>query len=131
MIRAHQPRAPPASNGGPELQAAASKASPESPRRAFLRESSQALPRLQLALTTPADREIWVLFFPALIALVLEPVQQLADTVIIGRLGVEQLGAAGLGTVLFQFSLGFLSRCGALLLGDARGGSGGGSSRAT
>lgn len=35
--------------------------------------------------------------------------QQVADTIIIGRLGVAELGAAGLGTVLFQFSLGFFS----------------------
>lgn len=75
----------------------------------FFRESSTALTQLKFQLTGPHDREIWVLFFPALIALVLEPVQQVADTIIIGRLGVAELGAAGLGTVLFQFSLGFFS----------------------
>lgn len=67
------------------------------------------MPQLRLQLLTQYDRDIWALFLPALVALLLEPLQQLADTVIIGRLGVAELGAAGLGTVLFQFSLGFFA----------------------
>lgn len=61
------------------------------------RESSSLLPQLHFQVSTPFDREIWALFVPALFALVLEPVQAMADTAIIGQLGVEQLGAAGLG----------------------------------
>lgn len=58
---------------------------------------------------SPYDREIGALFLPALIALLLEPLQQFIDTIIVGRLGVPQLGALGLGTVLFQFALGFFA----------------------
>lgn len=54
------------------------------------------------------DEEIARLFFPALLALVLEPVQALIDTSIVGRLGPSELGAVGLGTVVFQFALGTL-----------------------
>lgn len=57
----------------------------------------------------PRDGEIWKLFSPALFALVLEPVQALIDTSIVGRIGTPQLGAVGLGTVAFQFILGFFS----------------------
>ena len=55
----------------------------------------------------PNDGEIFKLFFPALLALVLEPVQALVDMSIVGRLGASELGAVGLGTVTFQFALGF------------------------
>jgi len=44
------------------------------------------LPQLRFQLLTQYDRDIWALFLPALVALLLEPLQQLADTVIIGRL---------------------------------------------
>jgi len=62
-----------------------------------------------MRLRSPYDKEIAALFAPALIALLLEPIQQLVDTAIIGTLGVPQLGALGLGTVLFQFALGFFA----------------------
>lgn len=61
-------------------------------------------PRVQL--WTVHDAEIWGLFLPALIALILEPLQQMIDAAIVGRLGVPELGAVGLGTVLFQFVVG-------------------------
>lgn len=35
--------------------------------------------------------------------------QQTAESVLVGRLGVPQLGAMGLGTVLFQFAVGFFA----------------------
>ena len=56
----------------------------------------------------------------------LEPVQQAAESVVVGRLGVEQLGAVGLGTVLFQFALGFMN---SLVRGGGVGGGGRGVSR--
>ncbi len=62
------------------------RSSAQSSRIGFLRESSAALPQLRLQLLTQYDRDIWALFLPALVALLLEPLQQLADTVIIGRL---------------------------------------------
>ncbi|EFN54965.1 hypothetical protein CHLNCDRAFT_134737 [Chlorella variabilis] len=52
-------------------------------------------------LRSPYDGEIWLLFLPALIAGVLEPIQQTAESIL--------LGALGLGTVLFQFAVGFLA----------------------
>lgn len=55
------------------------------------------------------DAEIQRLFFPALLALVLEPIQALIDTSVVGHLGIEELGAVGLGTVSFQFLIGFFS----------------------
>lgn len=57
-------------------------------------------------LSTPVDSEILSMFFPALIALVLEPLQASVEAVIVGHLGVAPLGAVGVGTVIFQFVLG-------------------------
>ena len=62
------------------------RTSAQSSRLGFLRESSTVLPQLRFQLLTQYDRDIWALFLPALVALLLEPLQQLADTVIIGRL---------------------------------------------
>eukprot|EP00887_Chlorella_sp_A99_P002100 scaffold21.g2100.t1 len=61
----------------------------------------------RMPLSSPHDREVVALFLPALIALLLEPLQQLGESVLVGRLGVAELGACGLGTLLFQFALGF------------------------
>lgn len=60
----------------------------------------------RLPLLSFYDREIWSLFAPAAIALVLEPVQMSIETAIVGQLGVSPLGAVGFGTVLFQFAIG-------------------------
>ena len=60
-------------------------------------------------MTSPLDGEIQRLYFPALLALVLEPVQALTDSVVVGRIGTPQLGALGLGTAVFQFVLGLFS----------------------
>ncbi len=60
-------------------------------------------------MTSPIDGEIQRLYFPALVALVLEPVQALTDSVVVGRIGSPQLGALGLGSVVFQFLLGLFS----------------------
>ncbi|MEO2191847.1 MAG: MATE family efflux transporter, partial [bacterium] len=60
-------------------------------------------------LTSPLDGEIQRLYFPALLTLVLEPVQALTDSVVVGRIGTPQLGALGLGTAVFQFVLGLFS----------------------
>ena len=60
-------------------------------------------------LFSPIDGEIKRLYFPALLALVLEPVQSLIDAVVVGRIGTQQLGALGIGTVTFQLVLGFFS----------------------
>lgn len=95
--------------GGAAPRPGGQQPAPETSKAAFLHAAGSALRQLRLEARSPHDAEILLLFLPALVALVLEPVQQMADTIIIGRLGVAQLGAAGLGTVLFQFSLGFLS----------------------
>ncbi|KAI3438217.1 hypothetical protein D9Q98_000654 [Chlorella vulgaris] len=60
-------------------------------------------------LRSPLDWQISLLFMPALIAGLLEPVQQTAESILVGKLGVSQLGALGLGTVLYQFSVGFFA----------------------
>ena len=77
--------------------------------QAFYRKTGGLFVRPQLMVRHAKDEEIWRLFFPALFALVLEPVQALIDTSIVGRIGTPQLGAVGLGTVAFQFILGFFS----------------------
>ncbi|PSC72302.1 MATE family efflux transporter [Micractinium conductrix] len=79
---------------------------PAAQRAAFYSEAAAQL-AAGPALTSVHDREIGLLFFPALLGGLLEPIQQSAETLLVGRLGVTQLGAMGLGTVLFQFSVGF------------------------
>jgi hypothetical protein len=59
-------------------------------------------------LLSPHDAAIAALALPAALALLLEPLQALVDTAIVGTLGVTSLGAVGLGTVVFQFVLGEL-----------------------
>lgn len=59
-------------------------------------------------LRSPNDGEILGLLKPAVLALVLEPIQATVDTVVVATLGVTPLGAVGLGTVLFQFAIGVL-----------------------
>lgn len=99
---------------GPALPAAASPGASGAPttvaqqssRRAFYQEASRKLvPRP--ALRSGYDQEIFLLFLPALVAGMLEPLQQSVESMLVGRLGVSQLGAMGLGTVLFQFAVGF------------------------
>lgn len=75
----------------------------------FYRRTGSLLRNPIVSLHADQDGEILALFFPALFALVLEPVQALIDTSIVGRLGVPELGAVGLGTVTFQFALGFFA----------------------
>ncbi|KAL4452363.1 hypothetical protein ABPG75_008025 [Micractinium tetrahymenae] len=97
--------APPiaASPGGP---GATTTVAQQSSRRAFYQEASRKLvPRPNLR--SGFDQEICLLFLPALVAGMLEPLQQSAESVLVGKLGVSQLGAMGLGTVLFQFAVGF------------------------
>ena len=47
---------------------------------------------------SPDDREIWRLAWPALGALVAEPLYVLADTAIVGRIGTPQLGGLALAS---------------------------------
>lgn len=82
---------------------------PAKAAQAFYRKTGSLFLRPQFDLRHERDEEIWNLFFPALFALVLEPVQALIDTSVVGRVGTPQLGAVGLGTVAFQFILGFFS----------------------
>lgn len=86
-----------------------SKANSVKVAQTFYRRTGDLLKHPSIALHFEQDREIRRLFFPALLALVLEPVQALVDTSIIGHLGVSELGAVGLGTVTFQFVLGFFA----------------------
>lgn len=75
----------------------------------FYRRTGALLLEPKIPLSSPYDREIWSLFSPALVALVLEPVQAAVDAGFVGHLGPAQLGAVGFGTVLFQFALGFFA----------------------
>lgn len=77
--------------------------------QAFYRRTGGLFLRPRFLIEHGRDKEIWTLFSPACFALVLEPVQALIDTSVIGRVGTPQLGAVGLGTVAFQFILGFFS----------------------
>jgi putative MATE family efflux protein len=74
----------------------------------FYRRSGNRLlkPSLHRSMWSATDAGICNLFFPALMALVLEPIQATIETATVGHLGVAPLGAVGLGTVIFQFSLG-------------------------
>lgn len=74
--------------------------------KTFYRRTGALFLQPRIPRSSVYDREIWVLFLPAVIALVLEPVQSLIETAIVGQLGVSPLGAVGFGTVLFQFALG-------------------------
>lgn len=56
----------------------------------------------------PLPRQILALAVPALGALVAEPAFLLADTVIIGRLGVEELAGAALGITVMQTVTGLM-----------------------
>ncbi|KAL4450047.1 hypothetical protein ABPG77_010716 [Micractinium sp. CCAP 211/92] len=92
-----------ASPGG---SGATNTVSQQSSRRAFYQEASRKLmPRP--ALRSGYDQEIFLLFLPALVAGMLEPLQQSVESILVGKLGVSQLGAMGVGTVLFQFAVGF------------------------
>jgi len=75
----------------------------------FYRRAGLLMLHPKPVLLSPIDGEIQRLYFPALLALVLEPVQSLTDAVIVGRVGTPQLGALGIGTVAFQFVLGLFS----------------------
>lgn len=75
----------------------------------FYRRSGGLLLHPRPVINSPIDGEIRRLYFPALLALVLEPVQALTDAVVVGRIGTPQLGALGLGSVFFQFVLGLFS----------------------
>ena len=78
-------------------------------RQVFYRRSGGLILHPRPVLTSPLDGEIQRLYFPALLALVLEPLQALTDSVVVGRIGTPQLGALGLGSVMFQFVLGLFS----------------------
>lgn len=75
----------------------------------FYRKTGTLLLRPHLVRISPHDPDIWSLLPPALVALVLEPVQASVDAIVAGQLGAAQLGAVGFGTVLFQFCLGFFA----------------------
>jgi putative MATE family efflux protein len=75
----------------------------------FYRKTGTLLLRPHLPRISPHDPDIWSLLPPALVALVLEPVQASVDAIVAGQLGAAQLGAVGFGTVLFQFCLGFFA----------------------
>jgi putative MATE family efflux protein len=53
-------------------------------------------------------RQILALAVPALGALIAEPLFLLADTAIVGHLGVEQLAGVGLGTTVLQTAVGLM-----------------------
>jgi putative MATE family efflux protein len=78
-------------------------------QKTFYRRTGALFLQPRVPLSSVYDREIWILFAPAVIALVLEPVQMAIETAIVGQLGVSPLGAVGFGTVLFQFALGCFS----------------------
>ncbi|PRW57123.1 MATE family efflux transporter [Chlorella sorokiniana] len=78
-------------------------------RRRFYHDAATQLGSGSVPLSSPYDFEISKLFAPALVAGLLEPVQMTAESICVGRLGVPQLGALGLGTVLFQFAVGFFA----------------------
>lgn len=77
--------------------------------KTFYRRTGALFLRPRIPLSNPHDREIWSLFGPALVALVLEPVQMAVETAVVGHLGIAPLGAVGFGTVVFQFALGFFA----------------------
>ncbi|KAL4538840.1 hypothetical protein Ndes2437B_g01824 [Nannochloris sp. 'desiccata'] len=74
--------------------------------KTFYRRTGALFLQPRVPLSSIYDREIWSLFAPAVIALVIEPVQMSIETAVVGQLGVSPLGAVGFGTVLFQFALG-------------------------
>lgn len=60
---------------------------------------------------TPArslDRQIWALAGPAVLTLASEPLYLLADTAIVGRIGIEALGALAVGSAVLLFATGML-----------------------
>lgn len=85
--------AAPPTAGTPDGSGAASTVAQQSSRRAFYQEASRKLvPRP--ALRSGYDQEIFLLFLPALVAGILEPLQQSAESVLVGRLGVSQASLA-------------------------------------
>ena len=69
---------------------------PAAQRAAFYSEAAAQL-AAGPALTSVHDREIGLLFFPALLGGLLEPIQQSAETLLVGRLGVTQVGICCVG----------------------------------
>ena len=92
----------------PQVGAAPSH-SAEKLAKTFYRRTGALFLHPRVHLKNPHDSEIWSLFGPALVALVLEPVQMAVETAVVGHLGVSPLGAVGFGTVVFQFALGFFA----------------------
>ena len=74
----------------------------ESSRRLFYHEAAHMISKGAAQLsqrTSPYDFEIRMLFLPALVAGLLEPLNQTAESILVGQLGVSQAsaGAALLG----------------------------------
>ena len=94
-------------SGSPSRQAAASQQ--EGSRRLFYQEAAHMLATgaAQSSLhRSPYDFEIRLLFLPALVAGLLEPLQQTAESILVGRLGVAQAsgGVAWLASHKRQFN---------------------------
>lgn len=65
-------------------------------------------PRLAAGLRASTAREILRLAVPAFFALIAEPLFLLADSAIVGHLGVEQLAGLGLATTVLQTAVGLM-----------------------
>ena len=89
---------PPAARGGGSGADGPHKASPaaatfaaERAKRSFYQQAGERLLD-PVPLSTAYDAEVASLFFPALVALLLEPLQQLGESLLVGRLGVAGAG---------------------------------------
>ncbi len=54
------------------------------------------------------DRQIWALAGPAVLTLASEPLYLLADTAIVGRIGIDALGGLAVATAILLFATGML-----------------------
>ena len=83
-------------------------ATPLAPSSIYSSSETSALPWWR----SPHDSEIFKMVVPALFAVLLDPVMNLVDTALVGRLGAAHLAGAGAAGLLFSFTswiFGFLS----------------------
>jgi hypothetical protein len=79
--------------GGGSPSRLATQSQQEGSRRLFYQEAAHMLAAgaAQSSLQkSPYDFEVFLLFLPALVAGLLEPLQQTAESILVGRLGVAQ-----------------------------------------
>ena len=82
-----------AGGGGGSPSRLATQSQQEGSRRLFYQEAAHMLAAgaAQSSLQkSPYDFEVFLLFLPALVAGLLEPLQQTAESILVGRLGVAQ-----------------------------------------